>query len=1543
MSEDTFDLSEVLLDYQNNPADVLDSFCSISDRDVDIGDILNELTDRLAVSPESIADNRCFGSALYLLHSFNDFHSKKRERVVDLILSTTTNQVNRGVEVLREEDQATTKKYLDLQRKREKHRQRRDSFSSIEFSSDEEEEEIVGSHPDSLINDVKERIERYCFLVYVLAIQIEKNLQQEVKGNGGSSGFSNIRKKSAGLISILTVVETILGVISQVLLILSKPLIPKQPTLMSRLFNTSSQRDVFVGMLLKPCYLLMENEVVLKDTRGLRQKQIFTVIAIAVVHFNQVSNIHTSLDQLFLYFEHLAEPMAELLSLLYKNYNNTTLCEEMLKEISSREINSNDNKGPKAVAAFLVKLSQLVPRLSLRYFTYIAGLLSGESFTIRSAVVESAGIILLDICKGASPNSNNRSTPVADNDMERHAPAIGSLFDLLEDRVLDINPYTRVRAIQALTSLTELNAKFSKRRPKMTSLAVQALQDKSSLVRKNSIRLLSRLISTHPFHYYNESGRLNLTEWEEKCRAVENELDSILPKDIMEGRATQESFPVADSNGQDENMIENQSDDADVTDGDDNEYAHISQLAEDNDGTNGSSVAIHDSETINKLQLIFKYHKEAIEFIRNVQEGLKHAQIILHSKVKAEVIEAMDIFVLADAYNIESARDGVRSMIHLVWAKGGGNNDEALAIQKHLLSCYQSLFFDPPIDASPSEANNLIARSLISLTYKANVSEITSLERLLGFAMSPSALAGTSNGPSQKQKENDPENTVLSETVLPTTKMVSDGVIKVLWKLYGYDQPLPRAQRRGAIIILGMLAKADPNVVGVQGLELLLKIGLGKHGREDFKLARYTCLALQRMIPEDNDKTKSSTTISGNSDQDIPPTQRKLSESHEVINRLATFMILPATSMEWFSVCEEAVNAIYAVCDTPNSVISHLLRVKTKQAFAPHSPNLAAECQAIGVNHPDCLEDIDNNSLLSQLLFFAGHSAIKTLVYLEKMEAQFKRRKMELDRERVEANERERQTTDDNTNKNDKGKGRRGRKQQQKPEDEEMTAEREFNLIGGGTTEDDFSEELAYIREDELMYGQQSLLARFGPLARDLCLEMIKDLQKHQRQEERRLKFLEELREEKRAASRKARYRRAKAFIDTGSVSSKYTEETLRNPIPIKHHSKMLVVAATLSLAKMMCVSSRFCEENLSVLLTMLEVTGKIEPPAEPEEPNFDSDDEGPNSTSSKRSRHSDTTQRTSSSSSQKRLDKQLQYQKAKQHYESEIEQYENASIVRSNIVLGLGDLAVQFNHVMEDNTQYVYRRLRDNSRMVQRTTLLTLTFLILAGQVKAKDQQLLGQMARCLEDSDKRIADLARIFFLELATKDNAIYNNFIDMFNSLVGYASTGNSESADSRKNEQDSTCSNADLNSDVEMEDAGSETETETSSSPSSATAKANKRRRESLESRLLGTTTTTTKQITQTQEDYTQAQQDYEQYQQQPDVVLSKEAVQRILKFLASLVDKERYIKQLSEKMAARLVKCESLEMWNYTSFVLGLLPHKNEEITKMVQNGFQKR
>ena len=167
--------------------------------------------------------------------------------------------------------------------------------------------------------------------------------------------------------------------------------------------------------------------------------------------------------------------------------------------------------------------------------------------------------------------------------------------------------------------------------------------------------------------------------------------------------------------------------------------------------------------------------------------------------------------------------------------------------------------------------------------------------------------------------------------------------------------------------------------------------------------------------------------------------------------------------------------------------------------------------------------------------------------------------------------------------------------------------------------------------------------------------------------------------------------------------------------------------------------------------------------------------------------------------------------------------------------------------------------------------------------------------------------------------------------MFNSLISYTRAGSLSSASDK---------NADLDSDVEMEEAVLEVGVKPSASSSSSslgskTTKKNssnpsKARRNSFE----------------TDPSYNERNKHNQPPPEESEdegIILSKEAVHRILKFLVGLVDKERYIKQLSDKLATRLAKCETLEMWDYTAYVLGLLPHKNEDITKKVQNGFQNR
>lgn len=49
-----------------------------------------------------------------------------------------------------------------------------------------------------------------------------------------------------------------------------------------------------------------------------------------------------------------------------------------LRELGNKEFNSNDTRGPKSVSAFIIKLSELAPRLIIKQMTLLAKQLDSE-------------------------------------------------------------------------------------------------------------------------------------------------------------------------------------------------------------------------------------------------------------------------------------------------------------------------------------------------------------------------------------------------------------------------------------------------------------------------------------------------------------------------------------------------------------------------------------------------------------------------------------------------------------------------------------------------------------------------------------------------------------------------------------------------------------------------------------------------------------------------------------------------------------------------------------------------------------------------------------------------------------------------------------------------------------------------------------------------------------------------------------------------------------------------------------------------------------
>jgi condensin complex subunit 1 len=947
---------------------------------------------------------------------------------------------------------------------------------------------------------------------------------------------------------------------------------------LNKIFATTSDRDTFVNLFTRSVYLIMESETRIKTTAT--RMFCFKVLCVAVKHHGHAFGAQTSIVQNLTYFEHLSEPMAEFLHILSEQYDYPQLSGETMRELTNKEFNPNDTKGPKSISTFLIKLSELEPRLVIKEMGLLAKFLDSEAYSLRCAVIEVCGNLVSDLSK-----QEERS--------ENYKVQINAFFDTLEQRFLDTNPYCRCRAIQVYMKLCDLEQKFPKRRQAVTELAVQSLQDKSSNVRRNAVKLIGKLVSTHPFSVMH-GGQLSHKEWSARLEVVENELNALKPPPESPGLAeTAEGEAKVDSDLLDDaTQIDSASPEKPMTE---EQKAAAIRKAQDDAAT---------SEAISKLQLTKKYYSEALRFIESVHEASETVCQLLSAKNKSEVIEAMDFFVVIDAYKVETARIGIRRMLRLIWTKG--NSDEGKGVQSHLIDCYKGLFFDAPEPFNGNDAANFIARNMISLTFGASPAELTSLEQLL--------------------------------STMVKSGHVSDLVTNKLWQVYGVQKDISAAQRRGAIIVLGMIALADPDIV-VKETETLLRIGLGQYGRSDLLLAKFTCIALKRMIPPAKKaQEKSSAGIS------------KMANDHAVLASLASLMLVSSDSQDWFGMAEQAISAIYVLSNHPDVLCSEVLRQKTRLVFqqtrkAPSLSRAASPEAENPIEEPTQEEPATTepqngpkqkpSTALSQLLFAVGHIAIKQIVHLELCEMDFKRRKQDQEKSKPPADPSPRKSMGSAPSRKKKSTT----EALEIPAEKEKAEEKDELDMIGGTTEDDFTEAIAHIRERELLYGSNSLLANFGPLVTEICAN-----------------------------------------------NTAYKDQNLQ-------------AAATLCLAKLMCVSAEYCERNLPLLITILER----------------SDD----------------------------------------------------PIVRSNAVIALGDMAVCFNHLIDENTDFLYRRLNDQDGSVKRTCLMTLTFLILAGQVKVKGQ--LGEMAKCLEDDDKKIADLARMFFTELATKDNAVYNHFVDMFSLL------------------------------------------------------------------------------------------------------------------------------------------------------------------------------
>jgi len=208
-----------------------------------------------------------------------------------------------------------------------------------------------------------------------------------------------------------------------------------------------------------------------------------------------------------------------------------------------------------------------------------------------------------------------------------------------------------------------------------------------------------------------------------------------------------------------------------------------------------------------------------------------------------------------------------------------------------------------------------------------------------------------------------------------------------------------------------------------------VQVGMGTRLKEDEKLARYTCIALQKLANDNSTRFK--------------PTHHLFQKLAELVKDRSV------THSKWYASAEQAINAIYVLSESPDKSCSSIIKDMAVEIF----PSFNQDQNEAS----DLTNDVLNCSIsdLSKFVFALGHVALKQLVHIEEIQSELRKRR---------------------SSKEKKAQEEKGKKKKSAIEEELGVVE------AAEETEGEFLQEKA---EREIVGG--NLLGTFGPAVALIC------------------------------------------------------------------------------------------------------------------------------------------------------------------------------------------------------------------------------------------------------------------------------------------------------------------------------------------------------------------------------------------------------------------------------------------------------------------------
>ncbi|XP_012566984.1 condensin complex subunit 1 isoform X1 [Hydra vulgaris] len=428
---------------------------------------------------------------------------------------------------------------------------------------------------------------------------------------------------------------------------------------------------------------------------------------------------------------------------------------------------------------------------------------------------------------------------------------------------------------------------------------------------------------------------------------------------------------------------------------------------------------------LEKQKVLVTYLSDCVRYAKQMKMVVPVLCQLLGSKINCDVLEAIDFFIAAYEFGLSQSEEGIRRMATLIWSSDP-------AIKKCVIAAFERLYLEVPCDNVRNKPT-LIVKSLISLITKANLGELTSLEKLLCELMK--------------------------------LELIPQSVIHLLWQIFSLKIPqTSKEEQRAALNILSMLGGAEKEIIQ-SNINILIEYGL--QDSDSFILARDTCISILKLTKNNSNDLKESS---------------RLSTDHLLFITLERLLVDGLKKLEtrtWTPFSEQAFSVIYNLAENPDIICARILKhlVVVLKNVNIHSIEQDIFSQASDDIASSSKNNCVHQRVVARVLTAAGHISLLQLFHLDvSIFTELKRRN------RIEQEDKE---------KNDLKARKASRASKRESTASSIISKTETGLddelgVGGAVVEDAEAENIRKICERDIVTGS-NLLSIFCPVAALIC------------------------------------------------------------------------------------------------------------------------------------------------------------------------------------------------------------------------------------------------------------------------------------------------------------------------------------------------------------------------------------------------------------------------------------------------------------------------